>query len=70
VSSFSLPSPVVVVLRGTNIITQAGLDNAGVNLNPPIEDAGKVTDGTAPGTRSGKEGPIEDFDLSFGSASL
>ena len=68
-NSFSFTNPVVVVPGGTNIITQAGLDDAGVNLNLSIEDAGEIANGAAAGTRSGKEGPVEDFDLSFELAS-
>ena len=58
-----------MVLSGTYLITQVGLNDAGVNLDLSIKDAGKVTHGPT-GARNAKEGPVEYFDLSFGNREL
>lgn len=53
-----------MVLSGTYLITQVGLNDAGVNLDLSIEDAGKVANGPT-GAGNAKEGPVEYFDLSL-----
>ena len=51
-----------MVLSGTYLITQVGLNDAGVNLDLSIEDAGKVANGPT-GAGNAKEGPVEYSDL-------
>lgn len=53
----------MVVPSRTNLVTQAGLDDAGVNLDLSVEDCSEIIHGTAAGT---KEAPVEYFDLVFG----
>lgn len=54
-----------MVLSGTDLVTQDGLDAAGVNLDLSVEDVGEVGKGTT-STRNAEEAPVEDFNLSFG----
>jgi len=55
-----------VTWNRTNLITQDGLDSAGINLDLSIEDAGEVAKGTTTGTGNEKDGPVKDLDLLFG----
>ena len=65
---FNLARSMLSTVARTDLLIQAGLDNAGVNLDLPVKNPGEVTHGANGGTRNAKEAPVEDFDLSFGNS--